>query len=65
MMIDPLHYIIVYKISYTLQYVVPMAVKYSYCTPDGGYGKCTKHIESSCNKIKILLHLLDILCVHL
>jgi hypothetical protein len=37
-------------------YVVPVAVNYSYCTPDDGYGKCPKHVERSCNKIKIVLH---------
>jgi hypothetical protein len=29
----------------TLQYVVPVAVNYSYCTPDDGYGKYPKHVE--------------------
>jgi hypothetical protein len=37
--------IILYKIYYTLQYVVPVAVNYSYFTPDDGYGKCPKHVE--------------------
>jgi hypothetical protein len=26
-------------------YVVPVAVNYSYCTPDNGYGKYPKHVE--------------------
>jgi hypothetical protein len=26
-------------------YVVPVAVNYSYCIPDDGYGKCPKHVE--------------------
>jgi hypothetical protein len=39
-------------------YVVPVVVNCSYCTPDDGYGTCPKHVEWSCNKIKILvLHL--------
>jgi hypothetical protein len=39
-------------------YVVPVAVSYSYCTPDNGYRKYPKHVEWSCNKIKLLvLHL--------
>jgi hypothetical protein len=39
-------------------YVVPVTVNCSYCTPDDGYGKYSKHVEWSCNKIKILvLHL--------
>jgi hypothetical protein len=36
-------------------YVVPVAVNCSYCTPDDGYGKYLKHVEWSCNKIKILV----------
>jgi hypothetical protein len=43
---------------YTLQYVVPVVVNCSYCTPDDGYEKYQKHVEWSCNKIKIIvLHL--------
>jgi hypothetical protein len=39
-------------------YVVPVVVNCSYYTPDDGYGKYPKHVEWSCNKIKILvLHL--------
>jgi hypothetical protein len=54
----PIHYIFPYKISYTLQHVEPVAVNYSYCTPADWYGKYRKHVEWSCNKIKILvLHL--------
>jgi hypothetical protein len=34
-----------YKISDTLQYVVPVAGNYSYCTPDDGYGKYPKHVQ--------------------
>jgi hypothetical protein len=40
----PLYYICVYKITYTLQYVVPVAVNYSYCTSDYGYGKYPKYV---------------------
>jgi hypothetical protein len=45
--------------SYSLfSSVVPMAVNCSYCTSDDGYGMCLKHLEWSCNEIKILvLHL--------
>jgi hypothetical protein len=40
-------------------YDVPVAVNCSYCTTDVGYGKYPKHVEWSCNKIKILvLHLI-------
>jgi hypothetical protein len=47
-------------------YVVPVAVNCSYCTPDDGYGKYPKHIQWSCNKIKILLlHLVGhFVCVY-
>jgi hypothetical protein len=38
-------------------YVVPVAVNYSYCTPNDGYGKYPKQVEGSCNKINIVLHL--------
>jgi hypothetical protein len=31
--------------SHKLQYVVPVAVNYTYCTPNDGYGKCLKHVE--------------------
>jgi hypothetical protein len=38
-----------------------MAVNCSYFTPDDEYEKYPKHVEWSCNKIKILvLHFLDI-----
>jgi uncharacterized membrane protein YhdT len=52
---------------YTLQYVVPVVVNCSYCTPDVGYGKYPKHVELSCNKIKILvLHLVrHFVCVYI
>jgi hypothetical protein len=46
-------------------YVAPVAVNYSYCTPDYGYGNYPKHVEWSWNKIKIVFHLVDILCIHL
>jgi hypothetical protein len=55
MMKYPLQYIFRYKIPYTLQYVVPVAVNCSYCTADDGYGKYQKHVEWSCNKFKILV----------
>jgi hypothetical protein len=66
MMKYPLQHIILYKISYPLQYVVPMAVNCSYCTADDGYGKYLKHVECSCNKIKILvLHLVGhFVCIY-
>jgi hypothetical protein len=51
----PLHYTFLYTISYTLQYVVQLAVNCSYCTPDDGYGEYPKHVQSSCNKINILV----------
>jgi hypothetical protein len=58
MMKYTIYYIFLYKVSYALQYVVPVAVNYSYCTPDDGHGKYPKHVEWSCNKIKIIvLHL--------
>jgi hypothetical protein len=41
----PLHYIILYKISYTLQHIVPVAVDYSYRTPQDEYGNFPKHVE--------------------
>jgi hypothetical protein len=46
--------------------VVPAVVNCSYCTPDDGYGKCPKHVEWSCNKIKILvLHLVGhFVCIY-
>jgi hypothetical protein len=49
-----------------LQYVVPVAVNCSYCTPDDRYGKYQKHVEWSCNKNKILvLHLFGhFMCIH-
>jgi hypothetical protein len=40
-----INYIFLYKIPYTLHYVVQVAVNYSYCTPDDGYGKYPKHVE--------------------
>jgi hypothetical protein len=48
-------------------YVVPVAVNCSYCTPDDGYGKYPKHVEWSCNKIKILaLHLVGhFVCIYI
>jgi hypothetical protein len=50
---------------YDLCYVRPVAVNCSYCTPDDGHGKYPKHVEWSCNKIKILVwHLVGhFLCV--
>jgi uncharacterized membrane protein YhdT len=47
-----------YNISYALQYVVPVAVNYSYCASHDGYGKYPKRVEWSCIS-------LDILCVYL
>jgi hypothetical protein len=43
-----------------------VAVHCSYCTPDYGYGKYPKHVEWSCNKIKILvLHLVGyFMCIY-
>jgi hypothetical protein len=48
-------------------YVVPVVVNCSYCTPDDGYGTYPKHVEWSCNKIKILvLHLVGhFLCIYI
>jgi hypothetical protein len=47
-------------------YVIPVAVNCSYCTPDDGYGKYTKHVEWSCNKIKIVLHLVGhFVCIYI
>jgi hypothetical protein len=48
----PWHYILLSEKFCTLQYIVPVAVKYSYCTDDG-CGKYLKHVEWSCNKTKI------------
>jgi hypothetical protein len=50
-----------------LTYVVPVVVNCSYCTPDDGYGKYPKHVEWSCNKIKILvLHLVGhFVCIYI
>jgi hypothetical protein len=49
------------------QYVVPVVVNCSYCTPDDGYGKYAKHVKWSCSKIKILvLHLVGhFVCVYI
>jgi hypothetical protein len=41
----PIHYIFLCKIPYTLQYVLPVAVNYSNCAADDGYGKYPKHVE--------------------
>jgi hypothetical protein len=38
----------------TLTVVVSHWHNYSYCTPDDGYGKYPKHVQWSCNEIKIL-----------
>jgi hypothetical protein len=48
-------------------YVVPVVVNCSYCTPVDGYGKYPNHVESSCNKIKILvLHLVGhFVCIYI
>jgi hypothetical protein len=48
-------------------YVVPVVVNCSYCTPDDGYGKYPKHVEWTCNKIKILvLHLVGpFVCIYI
>jgi hypothetical protein len=35
----------VYSQWYNICYVVLVAVNCSYCTPDDGYGECTKHVE--------------------
>jgi hypothetical protein len=59
----PLQCIFLYKIPYTLLYVVPVAVSCSYCNPDDGYGKYPKHVEWSCNELKIQVYIsLDMLC---
>jgi hypothetical protein len=44
-----------------------VVVNCSYCTPDDGYGKYPKHVEWSCNKIKILvLHLVGhFVCIYI
>jgi hypothetical protein len=41
----PLQYMFLYKISYTLQYVVAVAVNYNYCTAADGYGNYPKHVQ--------------------
>jgi hypothetical protein len=39
----------------SVTYVVPVAVNCGYGTPDSGYRNYPKHVEWSCNKIKILV----------
>jgi hypothetical protein len=43
--VNPLYYIFPYKISCTLQDVVPVTDNCSYCTVADGYVKYAKHVE--------------------
>jgi hypothetical protein len=61
----PLHYVILYKSSYTLQYVVPVVVNYSFVLLIMGT-ESTRNMERDLAiKSRLCCILLDILCVYL